>query len=81
VMNIAGGSRVSLNSVLQLLREVSGSRVEVIYGNKQPGDVQDTFADTESAQRLIHYRPLVALRNGLANEFQHMVSLYEQVRS
>ena len=80
VMNIAGGSRVPVNSVLQMLREVSGSRVEVVYDDKQPGDVQDTFADTESAQRLIGYRPSVGLREGLANEFEHIVSLYGYAR-
>ena len=80
VMNIAGGSRVSLSCVLQLLGEVSGLRVKVVNDNKQAGDVRDTFADIERAQQLIHYHPLVTLRQGLANEFQHIVSLREYIR-
>lgn len=80
VMNIAGGARVSVNSVLQALRDIGGSRVEVIYDSEQPGDVRDTFADTQRARQLIHYQPRVSLREGLAREFEQIVALYDQVR-
>ena len=80
VMNIAGGSRVTLRSVLQLLQEVSGSRIEIRCDNRQPGDVLDTFADTTLAGQLISYHPRVSLREGLARQFEQVVSLYERVR-
>lgn len=80
VMNIAGGSRVTLRSVLQLLQEVSGSRLEIRSDNRQPGDVLDTFADTTRARQLLNYRPQVSLRDGLASQFEQVVSLYERVR-
>lgn len=80
VMNIAGGSCVTIEHVLRLLQEISGERIEVIHDHRQPGDVQDTFADTQSAQQLIHYRPRFTLREGLEAEFEQVVSLYERVR-
>jgi nucleoside-diphosphate-sugar epimerase len=80
VMNIAGGSRVTLNHVIRLLQEVSGERIAVIHEHRQPGDVQDTFADTHYAQQLIHYHPYFTLREGLAAEFEQVVALYERVR-
>ncbi len=46
VMNIAGGSRVTMLEVLEVLQEISGSEVDVAFGNKQHGDVDHTFADT-----------------------------------
>lgn len=80
VMNIAGGSRVTLNHVIRLLQEISGERIEVMHDHRQPGDVQDTFADTQCAQHLIHYRPRFSLSEGLAAEFEQVVSLYERVK-
>jgi nucleoside-diphosphate-sugar epimerase len=77
VMNIAGGSRVSLKHVIDLLGEVSGSRVQVTYDSRQPGDVRDTFGDTGHAQRVLDYYPTFSLKQGLANEFVHVASLYE----
>lgn len=80
VMNIAGGSRVTLHSVLQLLEEISGARIEILCDNRQPGDVLDTFADTTRARQRIDYRPQVSLREGLHSQFEQVVSLYESVR-
>jgi nucleoside-diphosphate-sugar epimerase len=79
VLNIAGGSRVSLHEVIDLLREVSGDPVVVNFSEKQHGDVRDTFADTTRAERVLGYRPRVGLRNGLAQEFEHIAALYQPV--
>ena len=76
VMNIAGGSRVTVREVIALLEEISSTRTQVIFEQQQHGDVRDTFADTRSAQQLIGYRPLMSLREGLHHEFRALVSLY-----
>jgi nucleoside-diphosphate-sugar epimerase len=81
VMNIAGGSRVSVRHVIQLLQEISGSPLAVTFDEQQHGDVQHTFADTGLAEKLIHYKPLVALPEGLAREFAHIASLYTSMHS
>jgi len=78
VMNIAGGSRVTIQQVLQLLQEISSTPINVTYGKKQYGDVRDTFADTKGAEKVLGYHPLVPLREGLANEFEYILSLYKQ---
>lgn len=77
VMNIAGGSHVSLHDVLHLLQDVSGSPLHIEFNEKQHGDVAHTCADTSKAQRLLGYRPRVALREGLAHEFASLLPLYE----
>ena len=79
VMNIAGGSRVRVREVIALLEEVSNTRIQVIFEQKQYGDVRDTFADISRAQQLIGYRPLTALRQGLAQEFDALVSFYSKM--
>ncbi len=75
-MNIAGGSRVSLHDVMQLLQEINGAPINTIFEARQYGDVRDTFADTERARQIIGYSPLLSLRDGLAKEFAYITSLY-----
>ncbi|GCE10905.1 NAD-dependent epimerase/dehydratase family protein [Tengunoibacter tsumagoiensis] len=76
VMNIAGGSRVTVRHVIDLLQEVSGLTAHVSYEQKQHGDVRDTFADIGCASQLMGYQPRFSLREGLANEFESIVALY-----
>jgi nucleoside-diphosphate-sugar epimerase len=77
VINIAGGSRVTIHEVIELLSEISGSAVDVTFEQKQHGDVRHTFADIERAKQILGYHPLVSLREGLANEFEYIKTLYE----
>jgi UDP-glucose 4-epimerase len=81
VMNIAGGSRTTIRQVLQLLQEISGVAINVISEKKQYGDVRDTFADTKVAEQVLGYHPLVSLKDGLANEFEYILSLYKQMHT
>jgi nucleoside-diphosphate-sugar epimerase len=76
VMNIAGGSRVKLEQVVQTLREISGLPVAITFDSKQHGDVKHTFADIECARQLIGYNPKVSLHTGLTQEFAYITSLY-----
>ena len=80
VMNIAGGSRVSLAHVLHLLQDIGGAPLAIVHGQEQHGDVRDTSADTTRAERLLGYRPHVALQDGLTRELESMAVLYKQQR-
>lgn len=80
IFNIAGGSRVTVRQSLQLLEEISGLPIQVNYEQKQHGDVRDTFAHTGHAEHLLGYRPSITLREGLAHEFEYIVSLYEKTK-
>ncbi len=66
--NIGGGSRVSLNIVLELIGELTGRAVSVERRERQKGDVRDTHADTGAAVRELGWEPAVTLREGLAAE-------------
>ena len=81
IMNIAGGSCVTLRSVIDILEEVSGSSIKVAFEQKQHGDVRHTFADTRRAQQFLNYTPLISLTHGLAEEFDYARSLYRLVKS
>ena len=78
VINIAGGSRVTLRNVIHLLQEIHGSPLNIIFEEKQRGDVRHTFADTRLAEQTLDYHPLVSLSQGLAQEFHYIVQLYQR---
>lgn len=66
VFNIGGGARVTINEVLETLREIVGRDVRVERAAPQAGDVRHTWADTSAAQAALGYTPKVGLREGLA---------------
>ncbi len=81
IMNVAGGSRVTVHNVLEMLHEISNRTFEVVFEKKQYGDVRDTFASTRRAQNLLGYTPKVTLQEGLFNEFEYARALYPHMRT
>jgi nucleoside-diphosphate-sugar epimerase len=65
VFNVATNSRISLNRLLDTLKKIFGSDVEAIFKDARTGDVRDSQADIRKAERLLGYRPLVGLEEGL----------------
>jgi nucleoside-diphosphate-sugar epimerase len=65
VVNVATGSRISLNTLFTTMRDAIGSGLEVKYGPTRHGDVKDSQADITRARTLLGYEPLVSLEEGL----------------
>jgi UDP-glucose 4-epimerase len=72
--NIGGGSRVSLNEVLDIIGRVTGRALQIDRGPEQKGDMRDTYADTSLANADLGFRPTVALADGLAEEYRWLAS-------
>jgi UDP-glucose 4-epimerase len=70
VYNIGGGSRVSLNHVLDVIGRVSGRRPIVTVDSEQKGDMRHTYADTRLARADLGFVPAVALEDGLTAEYR-----------
>jgi UDP-glucose 4-epimerase len=70
VYNIGGGSRVTLNHVLELIQKVTGKTVAIQREPEQKGDMRHTYADTSAARRDLDFNPRVSLENGLAQQYQ-----------
>jgi UDP-glucose 4-epimerase len=65
VLNVAGGRRTSLNALLALVREITGSDVAARHEPARSGDVRDSLADLGRARALLGWEPVVSLREGL----------------
>ena len=65
MMNVATGSRITLNETFQILRELTGYKGEPAYAAPRTGDIRDSLADIRLAGELLGYKPIVDFREGL----------------
>ena len=66
VINVANGERISLNQLLEELKNLTG-KPEVVADFQEPraGDVKHSLADITRARELLGFEPRVGLRSGL----------------
>ncbi|MGA7887322.1 MAG: SDR family oxidoreductase [Acidobacteriaceae bacterium] len=65
MMNVATGSRSTLNETFAILSELTGYRGKPVYAPPRAGDIRDSLADIGRAQKLLGYQPRVGFREGL----------------
>jgi nucleoside-diphosphate-sugar epimerase len=65
VINVATGSRISLNRLFSSIRQLTGATVAAQYAAARHGDVKDSQADITRARELLGYEPLVSFEDGL----------------
>jgi nucleoside-diphosphate-sugar epimerase len=65
MMNLATGSRITLNQTFRILRDLTGYSGEPAYGEGRSGDIRDSLADIQLAGDLLGYKPVVDFREGL----------------
>jgi nucleoside-diphosphate-sugar epimerase len=75
--NVASGERISLNTLIAELRELTGKEIEPTYTDPRPGDVRHSLADVSKAREALGYEPAVNAREGLRRVF----SWYEERRA
>jgi len=70
VYNIGGGSRVSVNQVVELIGRIANRTPRITIDAAQKGDMRHTYADTSLARADLGFAPSVGLEQGLAAEHQ-----------
>src|SRR6185503_12782399 len=65
MMNLATGSRITLNETFRTLRDLTGYGGEPAYAEPRSGDIRDSLADIRLAGELLGYTPVVDFREGL----------------
>ncbi len=65
MMNVATGTRITLNDTFRILRELTSYAGEPVYAASRKGDIHDSLADIRLAGELLGYKPLVDFREGL----------------
>jgi nucleoside-diphosphate-sugar epimerase len=65
VINIGCGKKTSLNRLLDVLKEILGSKVSAIYQEARKGDIRDSLADIQKGKEILNYEPQVGIEAGL----------------
>lgn len=81
VYNIGGGSRVTINQVLDLIARLTGRPLDIRRLPAEKGDMRDTFADTTRARADLGFTPAHSLESGLAAECAWLAALLDEARA
>jgi len=68
VYNIGGGSRISVNKVIEKMERILGKKARVKRGERQKGDVTHTYADTTRAREELGFIPEADMEESLSGE-------------
>ncbi|MCG8607911.1 SDR family oxidoreductase [bacterium] len=69
VFNVACGRRISLNNLIDYLRELTNREITPEYTDPRAGDVRDSLADVTRAKEILEYAPSVSMIDGLAKTY------------
>jgi len=73
--NLGGGSRVTVNHVLEIIGRVTGQPLTIRRELAQKGDMRDTYADTSLARADLGFAPRVSLQEGIEAEYRWLSTL------
>ena len=76
VFNLGESFCVKLSELVRLIEEASGRKAEVQQMDRQPGDVEITYADIAKARKLLGYSPQTPIQKGL----EHFLEWFESTR-
>jgi UDP-glucose 4-epimerase len=65
IFNIGGGSRISVNALIEEIEKLIGKEAKIKYIEKQKGDVRDTWADVSEAREKMRWKPRANIEEGL----------------
>jgi nucleoside-diphosphate-sugar epimerase len=77
VINVGGGSRISLEECIHIIEDAAGKKAKFDGSNMPKGDVKDTAADISKAKRLLGYDPKTPVAQGLPSELEWMKTVLE----
>lgn len=81
VFNIACSERISLNYLWNSLQEISGKKIDPIYGPNRAGDVRDSLANIDKAKTLIGYVPEITVKEGINKTYEWFIKNSEFIKS
>jgi UDP-glucose 4-epimerase len=74
IFNVAAGAPGTVNQLADLVGQILERPVEKEYRDPRPGDVRDSWADVQLAERVLGYRPEVDLEEGLRRTIEHLTA-------
>ena len=74
IFNVCGGSRISVNDLIELVGETTGKPLAVHYEPAAKGDTLHTLGDNSLAQQHLGFSPKTSLAEGVAAQWRWLVT-------
>jgi len=65
VFNIGGGSRITINELIQIIEKNCNTTAIITYEDQQKGDVPDTLAYITTTESKLNWIPKISIDNGI----------------
>jgi UDP-N-acetylglucosamine/UDP-N-acetylgalactosamine 4-epimerase len=78
VYNVACGEQTTLTEMVEILRGISGKKIQPLHGPERPGDVKHSKADITKIRSLLGYKPTVFFKEGLAKLYPWYQSVHNR---
>jgi UDP-N-acetylglucosamine 4-epimerase len=76
VMNVACGDQISLNGLIKILNEFSGTNIIANYLPERKGDVKHSKADISKISNMLDYLPKIQFQEGLKIVYDWYKKMY-----
>jgi len=73
-INVGTGVQTSLHRLVDILSEIAGKKLDIVYAPARAGDIKNSVADITLAKDVLGFVPNVSLKEGLS-ELYHMGEL------
>jgi UDP-glucuronate decarboxylase len=83
-INLGNPDEFTIRELAELILELTGSRAKIVHRPLPPDDPQKRRPDISEAGRVLHWRPTVALREGLSKTipyFEKLIARGEAIRA
>lgn len=65
VLNIGAGGRITIIGLINIIKEILNSDVELLYKEERKGDIPHSNADISKAKNLLNYKPKIDFYDGI----------------
>ena len=77
IFNIGNSQPTNLNDYIRAIEKNLNKKAEIILEKMQPGDVEKTFANTESLENWINFKPNTTIEDGIKSFIGWYLSYYK----
>lgn len=72
ILNVGSGHPIKLIELVRLLENIIGKKADIKFVEKQKGDVCDTYADISKIKKLLKFRPVTSIEEGLKSQVEYI---------
>jgi len=65
IFNLGNSKPINIIELIKIIEDQTGLNANIVYAEKQPGDVFCTYSDISKAKRMINYNPKVSIEVGI----------------